>query len=87
MKQLENLEDSISKYQFNIFADTLLRFLFWHDVCDRYLEAVKPSIDNDPDQQTVLANLLNSVLRIMPQFALSSQKPYGPTFVRPQNLM
>ena len=60
----QKLEESISKYQFNIFADTLYDFV-WHDVCDRYLEAVKPSIDNDPDQQTVLANLLNSVLRIM----------------------
>ena len=52
------------KYQFNIFADTLYDFV-WHDVCDRYLEAVKPSIDSDPDQQMVLANLLNAVLRIM----------------------
>ena len=52
------------KYQFNIFADTLYDFV-WHDVCDRYLEAVKPSIDTDPEQQMVLANLLNAVLRIM----------------------
>ena len=58
------LEKSIKKYQFNFFADTLYDFI-WHDVCDRYLEAVKPSIDSDPEQQMVLANLLNAVLRIM----------------------
>ena len=61
---VQKLEESIGKYQFNIFADTLYDFV-WHDVCDRYLEAVKPSIDSDPDQQMVLANLLNAVLRIM----------------------
>ena len=58
------LEESIEKYQFNNFADTLYDFV-WHDVCDRYLEAVKPSIDSDPEQQMVLANLLNAVLRIL----------------------
>ena len=61
---VQKLEESIGKYQFNIFADTLYDFV-WHDVCDRYLEAVKPSIDTDPEQQMVLANLLNAVLRIM----------------------
>jgi len=61
---VRKLDESIEKYQFNIFADTLYDFV-WHDVCDRYLEAVKPTIDSDPEQQMVLANLLNSVLRIM----------------------
>ncbi|MED5229807.1 MAG: class I tRNA ligase family protein, partial [Actinomycetota bacterium] len=61
---VQKLEESMDKYQFNIFADTLYDFV-WHDVCDRYLEAVKPSIDSDPEQQMVLANLLNAVLRIM----------------------
>jgi len=61
---VRKLEKSIENYQFNIFADTLYDFI-WHDVCDRYLEAVKPSIDSDPEQQMVLANLLNTVLRIM----------------------
>ena len=41
---VQKLEESMDKYQFNIFADTLYDFV-WHDVCDRYLEAVKPSID------------------------------------------
>lgn len=61
---INKLEDSIRRYQFNVFADTLYDFV-WHDVCDRYLEVVKPSIDDDPEQQMVLANLLNAVLRIM----------------------
>ena len=51
-------------YQFNAFADTLYDFV-WHDVCDRYLEMVKPTIDDDPDQQVVLGAVLDAVLRIM----------------------
>ncbi|HJM29363.1 MAG: valine--tRNA ligase [Acidimicrobiales bacterium] len=58
------LEKALASYQFNIFADTLYDFV-WHDVCDRYLEVIKPTIDNDPQQQVILANVLDAVLRIM----------------------
>jgi len=34
-------------------------------VCDRYLEMVKPTIDDDPQQQAVLVAVLDAVLRIM----------------------
>ena len=61
---ITKLEQSISTYQFNMYADTLYDFI-WHDVCDRYLEIVKPTIDNDPEQQAVLTAVLDSVLRIM----------------------
>jgi len=37
----------------------------WHDVCDRYLEMVKPTIDDDDEQQAMLAAVLDAVLRIM----------------------
>ena len=58
------LEEAITTYQFNVYADTLYDFI-WHDVCDRYLEIIKPSIDEDPEQQVVLTTVLDSVLRIM----------------------
>jgi len=61
---ITTLESALASYQFNIFADTLYDFV-WHDVCDRYLEAIKPTIDNDPQQQAILANILDAVLRIM----------------------
>lgn len=61
---LEALEGSIAAYQFNQFADTLYDFV-WHDVCDRYLELVKPTVDDDPEQQVVLATVLDAVLRIL----------------------
>ena len=58
------LERALHHYQFNVYADTLYDFV-WRDVCDRYLEAVKPTIDDDPTQQVVLGAVLDAVLRIM----------------------
>jgi valyl-tRNA synthetase len=58
------LEDALAAYQFNAYADTLYTFV-WNDVCDRYLEMVKPTIDDDDAQQAVLGAVLDSVLRIM----------------------
>ena len=58
------LERALRNYQFNVYADTLYDFV-WRDVCDRYLEAVKPTIDDDPTQQVVLGAVLDAVLRIM----------------------
>ncbi len=58
------LELSLTRYQFNAYADTLYDFV-WHDVCDRYLEMVKPTVDTDRDQQVVLAAILDAVLRIL----------------------
>ena len=51
-------------YQFNAYADTLYDFI-WRDVCDVYLEAVKPTIDDSPQQQAVLGAVLDAVLRIL----------------------
>jgi valyl-tRNA synthetase len=58
------LEQDLATYQFNGYADTLYTFV-WNDVCDRYLEMVKPTIDEDPQQQAVLGAVLDGVLRIM----------------------
>jgi len=61
---ISKLEDAIAAYQFNVYADTLYDFI-WHDVCDRYLEIIKPTIDDDPEQQVILTAVLDSALRIM----------------------
>ena len=61
---IERLEKAIENYQFNVYADTVYNFV-WHDVCDRYLEAVKPTIDEDPAQRAVLAAVLDASLRLM----------------------
>jgi valyl-tRNA synthetase len=61
---IADIASSISRYQFNQVADTLYDFV-WHDVCDRYLEAIKPTVDDDPAQQVVLGAVLDAVLRLM----------------------
>ena len=61
---LTTVERALSRYQFNVYADTIYDFI-WRDVCDRYLEAVKPTIDDDPNQQAILAAVLDGVLRIL----------------------
>ena len=58
------LEEAVENYQFNVYADTLYDFI-WHDVCDRYLEAIKPTIDDDRAQQAVLGAILDASLRLM----------------------
>jgi len=59
-----SLEASIDAFHFNEIANTLYDFV-WRDVCDRYLEAVKSTIDDDPNQQVVLGAVLDAVLRIL----------------------
>ncbi len=61
---LDTIDRALSSYQFNVYADTLYDFI-WRDVCDRYLEAIKPTIDGNRAQQAVLAAVLDSVLRVM----------------------
>jgi valyl-tRNA synthetase len=61
---LDTVESALGRYHFNAYADALYDFV-WRDVCDRYLEMVKPTIDDDPEQQVVLAAVLDSVLRVM----------------------
>ena len=65
-------EQAMENYQFNVYADTLYDFV-WHDVCDRYLEIIKPSIDKDPEQQVVLTCLLIRFLELCIQSVLSSE--------------
>ncbi|MFT7473985.1 MAG: valyl-tRNA synthetase [Verrucomicrobiales bacterium] len=61
---ITTLETAVENYQFNVYADTLYDFI-WHDVCDRYLEAIKPTIDEDGAQQVVLGAVLDASLRLM----------------------
>jgi len=61
---LQTIDGALARYQYNLYADTLYDFI-WRDVCDRYLEAVKPTIDGNPQQQAVLGAVLDSVLRIL----------------------
>jgi len=58
------IDAAIAGYQFNVYADTLYDFI-WHDVCDVYLEAVKPTIADNVAQQVILRSVIDVSLRLM----------------------
>ncbi|MEE9415656.1 MAG: class I tRNA ligase family protein, partial [Acidimicrobiales bacterium] len=58
------LETALASYQFNVYADTLYHYV-WDDFCDNYLEAIKPTVRDDPQQQAVLGATLDALLRLM----------------------
>ncbi|MGV6815084.1 MAG: valine--tRNA ligase [Phycisphaerales bacterium] len=51
-------------YMFKDYADTIYD-LFWRDLCDWYLESIKPTIEGNPKQAAVLRLVLESILRLM----------------------
>ncbi len=63
-RTLHAVEDAIKEYQFNVYADAMYDFV-WRDFCDWYLEAIKPTVRNDPAQQQVLRTVLNAILRLL----------------------
>ncbi|MDF1809190.1 MAG: class I tRNA ligase family protein, partial [Phycisphaerales bacterium] len=51
-------------YMFKDYADTIYD-LFWRDFCDWYLESIKPTIADNPNQRAVLRLVFESILRLM----------------------
>lgn len=54
---------AIDGYEYSDYANALYDFIY-RDLCDWYLEAVKPTLKSDPKQQAVLARVIDTVLRI-----------------------
>jgi len=63
-RTLHTVEDAIVEYQFNVYADAMYD-LVWREFCDWYLEAIKPTVKDDPNQQQVLRTVLNAILRML----------------------
>ena len=57
------LENAVDQYQFNVYAQSLYD-LFWRDFCDWYLEGIKPTVQSDPVQQSVLRAALTAMHRL-----------------------
>jgi len=55
---------ALDTYDFHNYADRLYHFI-WGDVCDWYIEAVKPTIETSGEQQRVLAGVLDVCLRLL----------------------
>ncbi len=64
---IKNCELALESFQFNYYADLLLRF-FWHDFCDIYIELAKPALKDKvrrPAAQWTLHRVLDNALRLM----------------------
>ena len=59
-----HIDTLLKNYEFSDYAEAMYRLLWW-DVCDWYLEAVKPTIAASPAQQAVLAHALETVVRLL----------------------
>ncbi|MFK7959190.1 MAG: valine--tRNA ligase [Phycisphaerales bacterium] len=58
------VESATADYQFAGYAEAMYDFI-WRDFCDWYLEAIKPTVGSDPDQQQVLLTVMNTMLRLL----------------------
>ena len=63
-RMVTTIDNALAEYQFNPIADALYDFV-WRDFCDWYLEAIKPTVKNDPVQQAVLRAMMDGILRVM----------------------
>jgi valyl-tRNA synthetase len=58
------VDSAITKYEFSDYADALYKVLWW-DLCDWYLEGVKPTVESNPVQRAVLAHALETIVRLL----------------------
>ncbi len=63
-RTVAQVDAAVADYQFAAYA-TAMYDLVWRDVCDWYLEAIKPTVREDPAQQQVLRTVLDGMLRLL----------------------
>ena len=63
-RTVSQCESAIGEYRFSDYAAAVYDF-FWRDLCDWYIEAVKPTLAKDAAQQGVLVSCLDATLRLM----------------------
>jgi valyl-tRNA synthetase len=61
---IDQVAGALNNYHFNVAAGTLYQFI-WHELCDWYLEMIKPVLYGDagPEQQAVTRQVMARVLR------------------------
>ncbi len=55
---------ALANYEYAVYAQTLYELL-WNDLCDWYLEAIKPTVAARPAQRAVLRTSLDVMVRLM----------------------
>jgi valyl-tRNA synthetase len=57
-------ERALGNYEFADYASTCYT-LAWNDLCDWYLEAIKPTVRSSPTQRAVLRAALDAIVRLL----------------------
>ena len=63
-KTVAAVDKALAQYEFATYAQALYDF-FWRDLCDWYIEAIKPTVNESLAQRYVLATCLDVALRLM----------------------
>ncbi|MDX2131409.1 MAG: valine--tRNA ligase [Planctomycetota bacterium] len=63
-RAIADCDRALANYEFADYAQTCYTLL-WNDFCDWYLEAVKPTVAENPAQQGVLRATLDAILRLL----------------------
>ncbi|MCC6660941.1 MAG: class I tRNA ligase family protein [Phycisphaerales bacterium] len=58
------IDAALAGYSFSVYAQTVYDLL-WRDFCDWYLEAIKPTVAQNPAQRAVLAHALETIIRLL----------------------
>jgi len=64
VQTIETVDRSVEGYHFAALTETVYDFL-WRDVCDWYLESIKPTVRDHAGQQQVLRTVLDAGLRLL----------------------
>ena len=63
-RAIERIETALTEYQFNHYSEAIYD-LARRDFCDWYLEAIKPTVRDSPQQQRTLQLVLDTILRLL----------------------
>ncbi len=63
-RTVSSTNTALERYEFNGYAQGLYDF-FWRDLCDWYIEAIKPTVSSSMVQRRVLALCIDASLRLL----------------------
>ncbi len=61
---VRDTDAALARYEFTIYAQGLYDFI-WRDLCDWYIEAIKPTVRQSPAQRKVLSLCIDAALRLL----------------------
>jgi valyl-tRNA synthetase len=63
-RTVQRVDEALQNYAFSDYAQTLYDFV-WRDLCDWYIELIKPVMTTDPKRRQMIATLLDVSLRLL----------------------